>query len=95
MAKEVNVGIIGDYDPEKPSHLATNGAIRHAAAKLGLKAKNTWLPTPSMLTRKGQRSLALFDCLWASSGSEAYKSHGGMLKGIQIARRSGRPFIAT
>lgn len=32
----ITIGIIGDYDA-RPSHIATNEAIRHCAAFLGLK----------------------------------------------------------
>jgi len=94
MNKTINIGIIGDFDPQKDSHKATNEAIKHAVSRLSVKANVTWLPTPSMLTRKGQKSLEEFDCLWASSGGP-YKSNDGMIKGIEIARKSGKPFFAT
>ena len=94
MNQIISVGIIGDFDPNKASHPATNAAIKHAAFRLSFKANITWLPTPSMLTRKGQKSLGDFDCLWASSGSP-YKSNDGMIEAIEIARKSGKPFIGT
>ena len=95
MAKRtLNIGILGDFDPNKTSHPATNEAIRHAAKSLSAEANITWLPTPSLLTQKGQKSLQEFDCLWASSGSP-YQSTVGMIKGIQKARELDRPFIGT
>lgn len=94
MNQTISIGIIGDYDPNKASHPATNEAIKHAASRLSIKANVTWLPTPSMLTRKGHESLKRFDCLWASSGGP-YESAAGMLKGIESARKLGVPFIAT
>ena len=90
----INVGILGDFDPNKISHPATNDAIRHAAKYLTVEANITWIPTPSLLTGERQKSLAVFDCLWASSGSP-YQSTAGMIKGIQIAREMDRPFIGT
>jgi CTP synthase (UTP-ammonia lyase) len=94
MKHTVNIGIMGDFDPNKTSHPATNNAIAHAARYLSIEANVTWLPTPSLLTEKGQQSLAKFDCVWASSGSP-FKSIGGMLQGIRIARRMDKPFIGT
>jgi CTP synthase (UTP-ammonia lyase) len=94
MERSITVGIIGDFDPEIASHPATNEAIKQAASSLSVKANVTWLPTPSVLTRKGQKSLGEFDCLWASSGSP-YESGNGMIKAIRFARKSGKPFFAT
>lgn len=94
VEKPIKIGIIGDFDQHKASHPATNEAIRHAASRLSIKADIAWMPTPSLLTSKGQKSLRLFDCLWASSGSP-YESNDGMLKGIQIARKLDVPFMGT
>lgn len=94
MNRPINIGILGDFDPNKISHPATNAAIHHAAKYLSTEANITWIPTPSLLTQKGQESLVKFDCFWASSGSP-YQSMDGMIKGIQIARELDRPFIGT
>jgi CTP synthase (UTP-ammonia lyase) len=94
MSKTVNIGIIGDYDPNKLSHPAAENAIRHAADSLSLNVSVNWLPTPSFLTKKGQNSLTQFDCVWASSGSP-YKSLEGAMTAIKLAREMDRPFIGT
>ena len=94
MTRTINIGILGEFDPNKISHPATNDSISHAAKHLSIEANITWLPTPSLLTEKGQKSLVQFDCLWASSGSP-YQSTNGMIKGIQIARELDKPFIGT
>jgi CTP synthase (UTP-ammonia lyase) len=94
VKRTIKIGILGDFDPDKVSHPATNEAIDHAAGYLSAVASVNWLPTPSLLTGRGQKRLEEFDCLWASSGGP-YKSTVGMLKGIQIARGLGRPFIGT
>ena len=94
MKRKIDVGVLGDFDPNKISHPATNDAIHHAAKYLSVEANITWIPTPSLLTAEGQKSLAEFDCLWASSGSP-YQSTPGMIKGIQVARELDRPFIGT
>ena len=92
--RTASIGVMGDFDRNKTSHPATNDAINHAARHLSIETIITWLPTFSLLTAEGQESLMKFDCLWASSGSP-YQSTEGMIKGIQIARESGKPFIGT
>ncbi len=94
MKQTVNIGIIGEFDAKKASHPAINDSIRHAAKHLGIDAKVTWVATTSLLNKAGQKAFAGFDGLWASSGSP-YASTAGMLKGIQFARESGKPFVGT
>jgi CTP synthase (UTP-ammonia lyase) len=90
----INIGIIGDFDLAKISHPATNDAIQQAAEYLGLRTSINWLPTPAFLTAKSQPDPAQFDGLWASAGSP-YQSMEGMIKAIQIARETHKPFIST
>ena len=94
MKRTINVGILGDFDPGKISHPATNAAIRHAAKYLAVDARITWLPTLSLMAAVEQNGLARFDCLWASSGSP-YKSGEGVLESIKLAREKDYPFIGT
>ena len=94
MGRKIRIGIIGDFDPNKISHPATVDAIRHAAGRLSIETQIAWLPTPSMLTGEGQEHIKEFDCIWASSGGP-YESMDGMIRGIQIARELGKPFIGT
>jgi CTP synthase (UTP-ammonia lyase) len=90
----VNIGIIGDYDVNRASHVATNAAIEHAAAYLSIKVIASWLPTSSFLVENGHKTLEQYDAVWASSGSP-YQSMEGAIKAIRIAREAGRPFIGT
>ena len=48
MRQPIRIGIIGDYDPTFPPHTATDAALGHAAAALGLAIAVEWLPTPSL-----------------------------------------------
>ena len=93
MKNTVRIGIIGEYDEKKTSHPATLEAIRHAAQRLALRARITWIATASCLSSDGTRQLQDYDGLWASSGSS--QSREGMLKAIRWARESGKPFIGT
>ena len=94
MDQTVNLGIIGDYDPTKLSHSATNAAIEHAAKYLSVKVSVTWLPTPSFLTEAGRKAIERYDAISASSGSP-YRSMEGAINAIKLAREMKRPFIGT
>lgn len=94
MKKRVEIGIIGDFDPNRLSHTATVEAVDHAADRLSLNVVITWLPTLSLLNKDNLKNLDRFDCLWASAGSP-YKSMEGALRGIRKAREMGKPFIGT
>ena len=94
METTITIGIIGDYDEKKVSHSATNEAIMHAADYLHIRVRFNWLPTPSLLTEKGLKSLRDYDAVWASSGSP-YESLNGAINAIRVARESGKPFIGT
>jgi CTP synthase (UTP-ammonia lyase) len=90
----VNIGIIGDFDANRDSHVSTNAAVEHAAAYLSIKVITSWLPTSSFLVENRHKTLEQYDAIWASSGSP-YRSMEGAIKAIHIAREEGRPFIGT
>jgi CTP synthase (UTP-ammonia lyase) len=94
VSHAVRIGILGDFNPEFPSHHATNAALQHSARQLNLKVESQWIPTPSLTTPTGEKILESFDGLLASPGSP-YKSFDGMLKGIEFARRRDWPFLGT
>jgi CTP synthase (UTP-ammonia lyase) len=93
-AKPIRIGILGDFNPEYHSHLATNASLQHAAQTLGRQVESAWVPTPSLLDAGVDKTLASFDGLWISPGSP-YKSMAGMLAGIQRARLGNWPLLAT
>jgi CTP synthase (UTP-ammonia lyase) len=94
MDGKLSIGIIGDYDKRKPSHLATNQAIRHATESKAIRSDVTWLPTPSFLADSGAERLAPYDGIWISPGSP-YQSMSGALKAIRTAREMNIPLIGT
>ncbi len=93
MIVTINIGVIGDFDPKYPSHLATNEALKHTAGKLGANVATVWIPTKSLARAGVARKLGRFDGLWASGGD--YRSEDGVLAGIKYAREHDRPFIGT
>jgi len=94
VSDKVKIGIIGDFDKKKPSHIATNDAIRHASSHLKIPVEITWLSTPSFLEVSGQNALKHYDGIWISPGSP-YESLEGVLSGIQLAREMNKPLIGT
>lgn len=94
MCKSLQIGIIGDYRPVSPYHVATDAALRHAAAARAIDIGITWLPTPMLEGRQAEALLQPFDALWAAPGSP-YASMEGALAGIRFARERGKPFVGT
>lgn len=92
MCNQIRIGIIGDYDG-RPAHIATNEAIKHGAARLGLEVETVWVSTDSLLDGI-QEILQGFAGLWCAPGSP-YKSMIGAINGIQFARENNYPFIGT
>ena len=94
MDPEVKVGIIGDYDPLLPYHIATDEALLHAADALSVSLASSWIPTRSLAKGPVETALKPFHALWCSPGSP-YRSMDGALRAIQFSREQGWPFIGT
>ena len=90
----IQIGVIGDFDPAKRSHFATNAALYDAAAKLSIQIGIRWLPTPLLDGPDAEKVLRRYDGLFASPGSP-YNSFSGMLRGIAFARTRNWPFVGT
>jgi CTP synthase (UTP-ammonia lyase) len=100
MRRPLRVGIIGDHEPERLSHIATVESLDHAAQALGVPLDVEWVPTAALAgadslgRRHVGRRLAPYDALWCSPGSP-YRSTEGAHAGIRYAREQGRPFLGT
>jgi CTP synthase (UTP-ammonia lyase) len=92
MSNLIKIGMIGDFESERPSHKATNEALHHCADYLGKNLELQWLPTESLEGDVG-KIIRNFDGLWCAPGE--YKSMKGALKAIQFARENDYPFIGT
>jgi CTP synthase (UTP-ammonia lyase) len=90
----MRVAVIGDYNPDFHSHVATNAALQHAGAHLGINVETQWVPTESLLESNYGNRLMDYDRLFASPGSP-YRSFEGMLRGIEFARTRNWPFVGT
>jgi len=88
MKPTITIGIIGDFNPANPTHIATNAGIEHAARALGESIGTVWLPTDE------PHDYAQYQGLFGSPGSP-YRSLEGALSGIRYARENNVPFLGT
>jgi CTP synthase (UTP-ammonia lyase) len=89
----VKIAVVADYQPNLPSHVATDAALEHAARGLGINYSREWLPT-ERLAGDNPRLLESFNGLFIGPGSP-YKNLQGAVDAIRFARESGRPLIGT
>jgi CTP synthase (UTP-ammonia lyase) len=82
------IGVIGDFNGNNPTHIATTAGIQHAAQALGESIEAVWLPTDQ------PQEFGNFQGLIGSPGSP-YRSMEGALAGIRYARENNVPFIGT
>lgn len=94
MKNEMKIAVIGDFESGRPSHKATNAALRHAADALSIELTADWLSTPSLETEIDDTNLKDYHGIFCSPGGP-YKSMTGALEAIRFARESGWPFIGT
>ena len=94
MTPTIRIGIIGDFNPHNPSHIATNDSLAHAARSLSMTVEPAWLSTVSLERANLESALCPFDALWCSPGSP-YQSMEGALRAIRFAREHDRPFVGT
>ncbi len=91
MLKEVQIGLVGDHNPEVPAHRAIPLALRRAGEALGIAVGFAWVPTPEVTAAE---RVAGFDGLWCVPASP-YRSMGGALLVIRHAREARVPFLGT
>lgn len=93
MKQSIHIAIIGDYDPLRPRHLATEAALEHAAVSIGLKIKKTWVSTSQINAESAHVLLDCFDAYFGAPGEAV--SLEGALQGIRYARESFKPYLGT
>jgi CTP synthase (UTP-ammonia lyase) len=86
------IGIVADFDAGSKSHRATNDALAHCAAKLGITVEAEWVATTTV--HGGEKRLAGFSGLWIGPGSP-YASMEGALAAIRMARERAIPLLGT
>ncbi|MGW0806581.1 CTP synthase C-terminal region-related (seleno)protein [Nonomuraea sp. NPDC002799] len=92
MSRALTVAVIGDYDKTFAPHVATEDALGHAAAHLGVEVRVRWLATePLVSDLSGVRAA---DVLWCAPGSP-YRSMRGALAALRHGREQGVPTLGT
>ena len=94
MTKSISIGIIGDFNPEKPSHIATDAALKHAADFLSLDVKTEWLGTGNLRRKSVKDTIGQYQGLFAAPGTPYFFADGA-IKGIKLAREMNIPFLGT
>jgi CTP synthase (UTP-ammonia lyase) len=89
----LQIAIVADYQPDLPSHDATDAAIRHAARALQINYSTEWIPTDA-LEENPEHRLRFSRGFLIGTGSP-YFSIKGALNAIRVARQSGRPLLGT
>ncbi len=90
----VRIAIAGDFEAERPSHEATNEALRHAADASRLVVNADWIPTGTLETEGQRIKLADYDGILSAPGGP-HRSMAGALEAIRFARERGWPFLGT
>jgi CTP synthase (UTP-ammonia lyase) len=81
------VGIIGDFNPQNPTHAATNRALHD----VGLRPE--WVATTDLQGEPEPR-LADFAGVWIAPASP-YRNMDGALQTIRYARERSVPLVGT
>ncbi|MGA2134133.1 MAG: hypothetical protein ABSH50_17715 [Bryobacteraceae bacterium] len=93
MSGTVRIAVVGDFNPEYPTHHAINASLQHAAEGLGLRMDSKWVAT-SCAERGADKIFRNYDGLFIASGSP-YRSMHGAFEAIRLARVERWPLIGT
>jgi CTP synthase (UTP-ammonia lyase) len=80
------IAIVGERIPDFPPHVATDAAIAHSAAALGVPVEARWVATDEELPE--------VDAIWCAPGSP-YRSLEGALAALRHGREHGVPTLGT
>jgi CTP synthase (UTP-ammonia lyase) len=89
-----SIVILADFDPESKSHIATNEAIAHSIADLGLSITHRWINTIELSNPEVFKGLDRYSGIWIGPGSP-YRNMEGVLAAIRFAREQAIPLLGT
>lgn len=89
----MKIAIIGDYDLNRPSHIATTKSIQKVADFLSKKVVAQWVPTNSLEGDHTLCELQEFDGIWGAPGDPI--SSIGVINAIQVSREKDIPYLGT
>jgi CTP synthase (UTP-ammonia lyase) len=82
------VGIVGDFNPQNPTHQATNEGLAHARLRF------EWVSTEKVVPARASERLGAYAGLLIAPASP-YVSMDGALAAIRFARERGVPLVGT
>ncbi len=85
-----SIMVLGEFDRNNETHLATNAAIAHSAARLGADVAARWVGTDEC----SHAALREHDGLLVAPGSP-YRNFEGALEAIRYAREHDVPCLGT
>ncbi len=91
---DIRIAIVGDHDPTRETHIATDGALQHAAAALGVTLATEWIPTDECRTGTSVLQLKYYHAVFLGPGAP-YRCQDGAFAAVRFAREQGWPFFGT
>jgi CTP synthase (UTP-ammonia lyase) len=82
------VGVVGDYNPENLTHLATESGLAHAAIRF------EWVSTTDVRADGPEERLGRYAGLFIATASP-YRHMDGLLAAIRLARERGVPLVGS
>ena len=89
----MKIAVVGDYDQNRPSHLATSEAIEKSALYLSQEVHVDWVPTRPLESADEIGWLQEFDGIWGAPGE--HHSSLGYTNAIRVAREANLPYLGT
>ena len=92
MDNYVDIAVVGDYNFNFASHVATNRSLSDVENVLSVNINFFWIDTKSVEADPAA-TLSRFDGVWIAPGP--YANARGVLGAIRYARESGLPLLGT
>ena len=89
----MKIAVVGDYDHNRPSHLATSEAIEKSAIHFSQEVRVEWVPTRPFEIADKLALLQEFDGIWGAPGD--HHSSLGYINAIRVAREAQIPYLGT
>ena len=89
----MKIAVVGDYDQNRPSHIATSDAIEKSTIQFSQEVRVEWLPTRPFETADKLALLEEFDGIWGAPGD--HHSSLGYINAIRVAREAHIPYLGT
>ncbi len=84
----IQLGIVGDHNPQYESHKATDMCIPLATAEMGIDVETQWISTRELSTS----DISSFDALIVATG--VYEDQSAVLDALRMAREGKIPTLA-